>query len=279
MNEKIRNVGLIFVTDNSVACIDNIRHAVQLFEKVIVVDNNSRDRTVSLLGKLEGVQVVALPDNLGYGKACNIGLRKIASEYALIMNPDSRIERDSIVELLRVAQVYPEFALMAPQSYLPSGAPEISYRQSYFQTVRDKDYIVPSGPASAYFLSGCCLLVNVAKYSDIGFDESFFLYFEDDDICLQNIKKGRDCIVVPSARIVHDTGRSSGSGFGIQFLKAREYSRSKKYFIGKYQGRGLRYAYISRGLFSNCIKIAFYLVVFDRKRLTKSVGAVIGLLG
>ena len=82
-------------------CVDSIQQfGVEVIDTVVVVDNDSEDDSVEFLSALSDVQLIQANENLGFGKACNLGARHCSSEYILFLNPDAQLYEHSLATLL-----------------------------------------------------------------------------------------------------------------------------------------------------------------------------------
>jgi GT2 family glycosyltransferase len=180
------------------------------------------------------IEAIASGSNVGYGRANNLVLERLASANHLVMNPDVELAPDALAAALAVMRDRPELGLLAPDAYGDDGArqylckryPSVwvlflrgfapaALRARYAKTLDDyemrdviADRIVPGIPLA----SGCFMLVRTALFRRLrGFDPRFFLYFEDYDLSL---RAGRETGVayVPQARIVHHGGEASRKG-------------------------------------------------------------------
>jgi GT2 family glycosyltransferase len=182
-------------------------------------------------GKLE---VVAGHGNVGYGRANNLVLDRLASDFHLVMNPDVELDSDALAAALRVLAAHPEIGLAAPDArgddgarqylckrypsvwvlFLRGFAPE-GLRRRFVRALDDyemRDVIADDLVANVPLASGCFMLLRTPLFRRLGgFDPRFFLYFEDYDLSL---RVGREASVayVPAARIVHHGGEAARKG-------------------------------------------------------------------
>jgi N-acetylglucosaminyl-diphospho-decaprenol L-rhamnosyltransferase len=209
-------------------CVENLAGAPHL--AVYVVDNASTDGSTDTVADLD-VVVLTRHDNRGFSAGCNHGWRAGSSPYVLFLNPDARIERaaiDTLVEAIgapgtRAGIVAPKIlsagrTLEYSQRRFP--ALRSTFAQALFlhrlfdraawtdEVIRDPEaYDVPGSPD---WVSGACLLVRreLLELLD-GWDESFFLYSEDTDLCRRARSADFDVRYEPEAIVVHIGGQSS----------------------------------------------------------------------
>jgi len=171
---------------------------------VLVVDNESQE-SVPALGP--GVVVLRQAENLGYAGGNNVGIRWVldahAADYILIVNNDAQLAPDALAHLVAYAQAHPEVGIVAPVLLHPDGAHQTSGGRLTFWDIR-RYRVPPRSPRPVDFVAGACLLVPVRVWRDVGlFDERFFHYGEDVDVCLRVRRAGYQIVVVPEARVRH----------------------------------------------------------------------------
>lgn len=232
-------VTLISVTYNSRSRIDMMAGTMRAFLNTVVMDNASRDGTVAALASaVPHARTIASPKNIGFGAGINAALRETHTDYALVINPDCAIDPRSAEILVETADQFPSMVLMSPQIVTPDGQPEISFDWAHPLGTPSCRYVPPDGPASTMLLSGCCLFMRVAHFRAMGcFDERFFMYFEEKDICRRAVARGLDVLLVPAARASHVGGASSTPSWRVEHIKLRHYARSKRLFMAKHEGR------------------------------------------
>jgi hypothetical protein len=197
--------------------------------RVVVVDNASTDGSLDSVADLS-VERVALPANGGFARACNVGWRMGTAPLVLFLNPDASLGERSLRALAGAVDSDTEVAAAGPRMLNGAGALEFSQRRfprlrSTFaqalllhrvfplagwsdEVVRDVRQYERAG--SPEWLSGACLLVRRSALELVGgFDDRFFLYCEDTDLCLRLRIAGFDVRFVPDALCVHQGGASA----------------------------------------------------------------------
>lgn len=219
--------------------------------EVIVVDNSSTDGSIEMVkSKFPSVVLIENSENLGYCKAANKGIKKSISENLLILNSDTKIFTgtfDTLVEFTKnhsntgavgpmlinpdgslqySCRRFPSFAIGIVHAFLGFISPSNSYTKSYMmidwdhKTEREVDWI-----------SGAAMFLKKEAVLDIGlFDENYFMYVEDVDICFQLWKKGWKVYYCPEAKILHYIGESSKQKSPGMII---EHHRSMYYFLTK----------------------------------------------
>ncbi|GAB3288963.1 glycosyltransferase family 2 protein [Parahaliea aestuarii] len=187
--------------------------------------------------------------NRGFGGGHNLALDALDSEYHLVLNPDVELAPDALQQALASLHPAPDIALMAPAASGSDGATEFLCKrqpsllvllarasgQSWLRRIlrRSMEHYEMRELADARELvdvplaSGCCMLLRTRALQAVGgFDEQFFMYFEDFDLSLRIAEQGR-VVFNPAMRIVHHGGYTASKGWqhirlfcrsGIQFF-------------------------------------------------------------
>ena len=196
---------------------------------VTVVDNASADSGLEAIADLP-ITIMPLEHNFGFAYGCNRGWETGRAPYVLFLNPDARMEPDSLHRLVRALEERPSAGLLAPRTIGPEGALDYSqrrfarlrstYAQALFlhrifpfadwtdQVVRDSSAYETAHPVE--WVTGACMLVRRRALEEIGgWDERFFLYGEDQDLCRRLWTAGYEVRFDPSAQAVHVGGASA----------------------------------------------------------------------
>lgn len=164
-------------------------------------------------------ELVALPENPGFGAAANAGVaraRALGCETVVLLNPDAVASSDTILALRAHVQMDPD-ALVSPRVVTSSGAVEFAGSRLYLwdgrvrgQRAGEPRVDLPrrlQRSASVEWLTGACLAVNCALFERIGgFATEYFLYWEDLDLSFRAAAAGARLVVRPDLRVVHDEG-------------------------------------------------------------------------
>ena len=196
------------VTYNSAHCLATQKELLSSCPHIIVVDNASLDNsTIQARRCFPRARVKVMATNLGFGAANNHALRETQTEYALLLNPDCEINSEHIIRLVDTADIYPDAAIVAPQLLTADKRPEINYR--WPQMVWRSSGPGASAPTCVGFVCGAAMLLRLSAFNgDDFFDERFYLYYEDDDLCLRLWQQKKSLIINPDCLAIH---RSRGS--------------------------------------------------------------------
>jgi N-acetylglucosaminyl-diphospho-decaprenol L-rhamnosyltransferase len=219
---------------------------------VTVVDNASTDRSLEAIADLP-VRAIRSGRNAGFGFGCNLGTAAGSAPYVLFINPDARIDGPGLERLAAVLDAEPHVGIVGPQLREEDGRLIPSMRR--FQRVGSTwaqalflhrvlrrarwaneivgDPLAYDRAADAEWLSGACLLVRRTVLEQLGgFDEGFFLYCEDMDLCARAGAAGHTVRYEPGVVARHEGGRSAPRSSLFPVL-----ARSRTRFAGKHHGR------------------------------------------
>lgn len=254
-------ISVIVVSYNTrerlLACLAAVEARVSLPHEVIVVDNASGDGSAAAVRALfPRAVVIENAENVGFARANNAGLRRATGEYALILNSDAEVAAGCVSALAAVLDARPAVGIVGPRTRFPDGRIQVSvgpmltpaaeWRQR--RLVRGVAAGTPAalGQAEAVaarehepaWVSGSCFLARRQALETVGFfDEGFFLYEEDVDLCIRVRAAGFRVVFTPAAEVVHHLGSSMTSP-----AAGLEYHRSHLRFYAKHHGRGLTLA-------------------------------------
>lgn len=190
---------------------------------ILVIDNGSGDGSAETLGRElpPAVELLALPENLGFGRGNNVGLRRALDDgydFALLINNDAFAAPDMLARLLAAAE--PSIALLSPKITYEARPDTLWFagarRKHRTLDIADTGRGAADGPEWSVdrdvdYLLGTCLLVNLAAIRPVGlFDERYFMYFEDLDWSIRLQQAGYRLRLVAGARLTHRVAASSG---------------------------------------------------------------------
>jgi len=231
------DVSIVIVNYNVKAfleqCLMAIRRAQHdLRVEIFVVDNASVDGSQAMLKKkFPYVQLIENNKNLGFSKANNQALKIAKGHYILIINPDTLIQEDTLVTLKRLLDERPETAAVGCKLLNPDGSFQITSRRSLptpwvaftkiigLSSIFPKSkifgrynltYLDPNVETEVDVLSGSFMFIRRAVLQDVGyFDEDYFMYGEDIDLCHRIKQKGWKILYTPATQAIHYKGEST----------------------------------------------------------------------
>lgn len=183
------------------ACLESLPPNIPLY----ILDNASKDNGAEIAKAVAPhAHIIRLEKNIGFGSGHNMLLRKIQTPFALLVNPDAVLMPSTIERLRKTADEMPKAAIIAPIAMNDKGEPE--------PKIDALEATVVSG------VSGAMPFLRLSAFEGNFFDEHIFLYYEDNDLCLQAQKKGWDVVIEPRTHFFHAASHSTkGSYKGIWF--------------------------------------------------------------
>lgn len=259
-------LSIIIVSYNSQKFIFNCLRSIfesgirKLFE-VIVVDNASNDDTPQKIKEdFPEVRLIVNSTNLGFSRACNQALREINSEYILFLNPDTEILDSNLKKMIGFLDENSQVGILGckildekgkeQRTVFPKRTPLREILDILYYTKLEKilpvswtdrfyDKLIKESmhPFEVFWVTGACLLVKKRVLDEIGlFDEDFFLFSEDVDLCWRANNKGWKVMFFPQAKIVHTIGGSSLEDTESLYLRLFHSYKRRIYFGYKYYG-------------------------------------------
>jgi GT2 family glycosyltransferase len=225
--------------------------------ETIVVDNASTDGSVeAVAARFPDVRVLANAANLGFSRANNLGLRAARGELVLVLNSDCEVRPGALGALCGVLDARPDVAIVGPRTVGTDGAPQVSFGPALTPLAEWRQGRLVRGvkagdPAALRratalaaqeqepdWVSASCFLARKGALDAVGgFDESFFLYEEDVDLCIRVREAGGRIVYTPAAEVVHHLGRSMDQAPTLARL---EYHRSHLRVYGKHNSAAER---------------------------------------
>lgn len=223
--------------------------------QIIVVDNGSTDGSIEMVrADFPDVELIESGGNIGFGRANNLAFERARGRYFLLLNSDAFPQAGALTTLRQWMDARPHVGAVGPQLLFPDGALQISWgddpqrggivwEQTFLGAVRAR--LLPSRVASDEVgaravdqLPGACELVRSEAYRQIGgFDPHYWMYVEDVDFNITLRAAGWRIWFVPTARVTHHLGGSSGKWQSRARMVAA-YNASRFYFYGKREGAG-----------------------------------------
>jgi GT2 family glycosyltransferase len=276
----LQDVTIVIVTFNSAHCLPELGRLLAGCPHITVVDNGSDDGCVqAVVQHLPNAHVIALHNNLGFGAANNRALAQLQTPFALLLNPDCEITPQTIVQLLHTAHQWPQAAMVAPQLQQANGAPEVNYRWPHLLW-HSRGPAVTDGPACVGFVCGAAMLLRMNAFSGQFFDERFFLYYEDDDLCTRLFNQRQAMVIDPAATATH---RSRGSVRGkhplrSEYIRGYHHAQSKLIYARKYQSTFAARQQQHKLLWQTALALFVRVLVPSPRHVARMVGRMAGLV-
>ncbi len=246
-------VSIIIVNFNTynlvIDCIKSIKNNVQnILYEIIVVDNKSPNREIESLN-IDGVKLILNKYNGGFGYANNIGSKHAKGKYLFFLNSDTILLNNAILELYNFMEKTPAAGICGGNLYTLDLEPTISYeifKPSVLNTLdnylggffkkllygNNITFLNSNSPKKIYgYVSGADMFVVKNIFDEVGgFDEDFFMYYEEVELSYRINKCGYNTYIVPNSKIIHLEGGSQKSG---NSLKNSWMNESKKLYYSK----------------------------------------------
>jgi GT2 family glycosyltransferase len=212
-------------------CLDSLRSYPPAGRGMIVrvIENAERNGTADLVEReYRDVTLTVAERNLGFSAASNLAIRESAGEYVLVLNPDTQVTEGAIDRLIAVLDANPEVGICGPRLERPNGSFDHAARRSFPTPASALGHFtgvgrhMESGPLAAYrapevdsgpvdAINGACMLVRRAALDQVGgFDEGYWMYMEDLDLCYRFAEAGWATWYEPSALVIHLKGGTVG---------------------------------------------------------------------
>jgi len=265
--------GKVFIED----CLDSlIRDPFYEQTEILVVDNGSKDESPELIReKYPVVNLLINTENRGFAWANNQGIQVSRGDYVLLLNTDTAVPPGALRELLSILKSDENIGAVGPLLYSNENQYQVSFgykvdflhellKRSILNYIWKKRLRYLRRDIAVRWLSGACILIRKKSLEEVRFfDDNFFLYFEDIDLCYRLQQKKYKLILTPSVRVYHKGGGSSVA----ESLKNRlHYRRSQLYFYQKHNSR------LSLFLLKIYLRIVF-LFSYVKSRLAKDGSA------
>tara|TARA_Y100000591_G_scaffold244812_1_gene215720 strand:+ start:621 stop:1466 length:846 start_codon:yes stop_codon:yes gene_type:complete len=272
MNLNLSDITFVIVTYKSESIIQDCLNTLPKDSKKIIVENsNNINFEKDLKLKYDNIEVI-LSENNGMGAGNNIGLKSCKTKFAYILNPDTKLNQDTIKNLIKGLNQISDFTIASPLNDDPN-YPNYKKNNSY-----NKDQNI----LSVDRIDGFSMLINLEKFSDNNFfDENFFLYLENDDLCIRVKKKNGNIYIVQNSLINHTGGISKKQD--LEYLRNWHWMWSKFYFNKKNYGIFFAYLKSLPNLFSSMIKFTYYALSLNKHKkyiyYMRLTGIINGMLG
>ena len=276
MDLNINNITFIIVCFKSDKIIRNCLNSLPLNSKKIIIENsNNIDLKKDLEIEYDNIKVI-LNKNTGMGASNNLGIKMSNTKYAFILNPDVTFQKNTFENLTNSSKKIDDFAILSP----------LNDKDKYPNYKIKKNYTNNNDNILVDVIDGFSMLINKKKFkNDEFFDENFFLYLENDDLCMRTKQINENIYIMKNSLINHLGGSSADKKFliEIEYLRNWHWMWSKFYFNKKHYGFFNAVMSVSRNFFSAQFKYIYYLITFNafKKKIYKMrfLGLVNAMLG
>ena len=256
-----QNLSIVIVTFRSEEVIHECIKSIDKDIKITVIENSNNTLFKDELeATYNNVSCFLSSKNLGMGVGNNLGIKKTKADFVLILNPDVILEQTTINELIIASQIISNFAILAPISS------DINYPN--YKLDNDKKNIIKNeSPFKVKSVDGFAMLFNKKKLDKIidedYFDENFFMYLENDDLCKRIVDAKEYIYIAPNSKIKHLGGKAVNIKYKneVEFARNWHWIWSKFYFNKKHYGYAIAFLEGFPKFFSNLIKYIFYSLI------------------
>ena len=237
--------------DKIINCLKSINNQC----KVIVVENSNDTKIKQMIeSQFNNVNCILSGANLGYGRANNLGLKNVKTKYALILNPDATLEKSALENFLILVKQNLDFAIIGPMEQ------EKSESISLIDKKNDSLIEVEN-------VKGFAMFLNLEQFEQVGFfDENFFIYFEEIDLCKRLSKLNKKIYLSSEIKINHLGAQSHDDSINKKMELSRNWHWmwSTFYYHRKYKGFIVAFIITFPKLFSAVIKMIIYSLLMKK---------------
>jgi GT2 family glycosyltransferase len=256
MNNFEKNITFVIVSFKSSHIIEKCIQSINSNIKIIVVENSDNVVVKKYLeNKFSNVEVIITKQNLGYGKGNNFGISKVKTQYAFILNPDAILEKNCLSELSKAQiNLKDEFTIIAPN---------LSNNYGYFSSLKNN---LQNEILEVDYVKGFAMLINLKKVNfDKIFDENFFLFLEEIDLCKRIKNLGGKIFVAMNSKVKHSGKQASEYSLNIELCRNWHWMWSLFYYNYKHFGVLVAYKATISKFFLSIFKLFIALVFFNKK--------------
>ena len=257
--------------------------------EIVIIDNDNKSKVKNKILEINpSIKYFKMEKNLGISKAVNLAFSKINNEFILYLSADTIITNENITKLINIFDKYQNVGLVAPMHLSDNG----EYLGNYFchpinRIIKRTKYekkiynslskIRPSGNFSVKCVWGAPILLKSSLINKIGFfDNNFFMYFEDTDLCDRIISSGYEVIETSEAYCTHYKGISSSSSIIYSFRTMTAFKFSEIYYFSKYQKKYVLRIYLH--LFDYLFRLFINIFLFNKKKVYTNLFRIIGIV-
>ena len=256
MNNFEKNITFVIVSFKSSHIIEKCIQSINSNIKIIVVENSDNFVVKKYLeNKFSNVEVIITKQNLGYGKGNNFGISKVKTQYVFILNPDAILEKNCLSELSKAQiNLKDDFTILAP-NLLNNYGYFLRQKNNLQNDILEVDYV-----------KGFAILINLKKINfDKIFDENFFLFLEEIDLCKRIKNLGGKIFVAMNSKVKHSGKQASEYSLNIELCRNWHWMWSLFYYNYKHFGALVAYKATISKFFSSIFKLLIASVFFNKK--------------
>lgn len=290
------DLSIIIVNYNVKEFVQNLLYSIEKARQnynieIFVIDNASDDGSVEIIReKFPYVNLIANKTNIGFGAANNLAMSKSSGRYLLLINPDTIVKEDTFQKMIEFFDSHPDAGIAGCKVLNPDGTLQLACRRSFpgpwtsFTKVTGLSTLFPKSRLLARYnltyldenktyevdaVSGSFMMMRKDAYDKIGgFDEQFFMYGEDIDLCYRTQKSGYKVYYVHGTEIIHYKGESTKRS---SIDETKVFYQAMHLFVRKHLSSSfiveiiLQFAIFIRKIFAflNVYKVVILGILFD----------------
>ena len=284
MNNNLSKLTVIIVTfKTDIDILKNCLKSVNSLTKILIVENsNFFEKKKEIEDEFSNVTIFCTGSNIGMGAGNNFGLKNVDTKYALILNPDIVCSDNFFFSIEKYLEGSIDFTLIGSvydheTNYNPAG---------FFDNkdLKSAKFLSEYNLYKVDWIAGHTMLVNLKKFKEKKiFDENFFLFFEELDLCRSVRKRKENVFMCPELKVKHLGWKGSfaiNKNLEIESLKLRNWHYMWSLFYYNKKNYGYIYA-LNKSLgrfFRSVIRIIYYLIKFDKKGVITYTYRFLGLV-
>jgi len=256
------NLTFVIVTFNSRKVIYDCLNSLPKDFNKLIVENSFDEKLKKELEQNYDRTEVILSNNIGMGAGNNLGIIKSKTQYVYVLNPDVLLKNDTILNINKSMPELENFAILSPLSDNPHYP---NYKLNFGKAQKYDSKII----SNVEEIDGYSMIINKDYFNNnIFFDEKFFMYLENVDLCLRAKKNGGKIFIIKDSKIHHLGAQAVDDKYSEEIELSRNWHWvwSKLYFNKKHRGILISSLLGLVSLLGNSAKYSFYLFTFNKKR-------------
>ncbi len=277
MDLNLKNITFVIVCFKSDKVIYNCLNSLpKNSNKIIIENSNNIKLKKDLETNYDNIEVIMNKNN-GMGASNNIGIKKSKTQYVYILNPDTILKENTLENIFKSVKNLNDFTILSP---LHSKLDFPNYKTDLSSENLDNDII------DVKSIDGFSMVINKDKFKENNFfDENFFLFLENDDLCLRVKNNNQKIYIIKSALVEHLGGSSANidKNEEIEYLRSWHWMWSKFYFNKKHYGYLNAISKIFLNFLSAQFRYIYYLITFNhykrkiyQMRISGLINAILG---
>ena len=268
------NITIIIVCFKSYELIKKNLKTLKVF-KTIIIDNSNCEKTHNLVKDSNNIRFIKTKNNLGYGRANNLGVSLAKTQFVLILNPDIVVDILAIRALYDKITAFNNIGILAPSLYSLNNERKTNGSRSYLKKKEFKrqKYLndFAEGDTCYDYVIGCAIFIERNFFNVIGgFDKDFFMYFEDNEICDRVYRFNKIVIETPSSKMIHMQGESSEKSFSLNCKLSIIHKISEFIYLNKNLSKLATYTNLLVQLIDFTQRMVFNFLIFKFRKSFKN---------